>query len=449
MSDSNPLSLLWDAWRARKLGKTAPANRQRQHLSEMVSFARQNSIFYREFYRGLPEAIADASMLPVTNKKQLMSRFDDWVTDREATIDKARAFVANMELIGKPFLGKYTVATTSGTTGVPGIFISDDRSMAVVAALGTLMMKEWFDAWEIINILQRGWRMANVCATEGHFASVVASAKHPKMVKSFSVQSSIEELVSALNNFQPVIFGGYASTMMLLASEQEAGRLQIEPILVLPIAEGLADSEYDRLASVFNAKVRTSYAATECPFLSYSCAEKWLHINSDWVVVEAVDGDYKPVPPGEQSHTVLISNLANRVQPIIRYDLGDRVIERGEPCSCGNPLPAIRVEGRTADVLNFPTAGGEIVRIPALALEVIQVPGIELAQIVQSSPSILRVRLKTASGSDPEDVWKMVYGTVKESLLQHKLENVQIERAQEPPEQSSGGKYRTVIPQEQ
>ena len=237
--------------------------------------------------------------------------------------------------------------------------------------------------------------------------------------------------------------------MMLLASEQEAGRLQIEPILVLPIAEGLADSEYDRLASVFNAKVRTSYAATECPFLSYSCAEKWLHINSDWVVVEAVDGDYKPVPPGEQSHTVLISNLANRVQPIIRYDLGDRVIERGEPCSCGNPLPAIRVEGRTADVLNFPTAGGEIVRIPALALEVIQVPGIELAQIVQSSPSILRVRLKTASGSDPEDVWKMVYGTVKESLLQHKLENVQIERAQEPPEQSSGGKYRTVIPQEQ
>lgn len=35
-----------------------------------------------------------------------MARFDDWATDREATIEKARAFVNDLDLIGERFLGK-------------------------------------------------------------------------------------------------------------------------------------------------------------------------------------------------------------------------------------------------------------------------------------------------------------------------------------------------------
>lgn len=92
--------------------------------------------------------------------------------------------------------------------------------------------------------------------------------------------------------------------------------------------------------------------------------EGWLHVNVDWVVFEPVDADYRPVAPGEQSHTVLISNLANRVQPILRYDLGDSVLERPDPCPCGNPFPAIRVQGRSADVLTFRSPAGEKVRLP-------------------------------------------------------------------------------------
>ena len=43
------------------------------------------------------------------------------------------------------------------------------------------------------------------------------------------------------------------------------------------------------------------------------------------MILEPVDRDYRPTPPGELSHTVLLTNLANAVQPIIRYDLGDSV----------------------------------------------------------------------------------------------------------------------------
>ena len=116
------LSLLLDARRARKEGPDALARRQRGRLAQMVAYARANSPYYRELYRDLPETVDDPAVLSVTSKKELMARFDDWTTDRQVTIDKVRALVDDPDRIGERFLGKYTVITTSGTTGLRGSF---------------------------------------------------------------------------------------------------------------------------------------------------------------------------------------------------------------------------------------------------------------------------------------------------------------------------------------
>lgn len=451
-------SLLWlllDIRRARKQGPAAIAQRQRARLAEMVTFARANSPYYRELYRDLPERVEEATLLPVTSKKELIARFDDWSTNRDVTIEKVRAFVDNPNLVGERFLGKYTVATTSGTTGTRGIFLMDDLSLAVASALAARMLSAWLNAGDLIRILAGGGRMAMVNATGGHFASSVAatrlrkgSRRRGQAIQVFSVHTPLPELVAELNRFRPAIVAPYASMAALLAGEQEAGRLHINPVLMVLSAEGLAAGEYDRIARVFNAKVRHSYAATECPFVSYSCEHEWLHVNSDWVVLEPVDADYQPTPPGKQSHTVLISNLANRVQPILRYDLGDSILQRPDPCPCGNPLPAIRVQGRAADVLTFRTQRGEPVAIAPLVLGslVDRTPGVVLFQIVQVTPTNLRVRLRPAAGADPDRVWQAVQTEITRLLTEHKLDQVTVERAEEPPEQSPGGKYRMIIP---
>lgn len=446
------LPLLCDARRARRQGPAAIARRQRARLAEMVAFARTNSPYYRELYRDLPQRVEDTSLLPITSKKRLMARFDDWATDREVTIDKARAFAENPDLIGERFLGKYTLNTTSGTTGTPGIFVLDDPSMAVVSVMALRTLQAWLGFGDLVRILAGGGRMAMTFAPGSHSATAVPAARVRKSaswhtrVLTLSVHAPISEMVGRLNEFRPALFAAYASIAKLLAGEQEAGRLNIRPVLMAIFAEGLPVEEYDRIAKVFGTTVETSYAATECPFLSYSCQERWLHVDSDWAVLEPVDADYRPVPPGEQSHTVLLSNLANRVQPILRYDLGDSIVQRPGPCPCGNPLPAIRVRGRSADVLTFPTEGGERVSIPPLALEVDQVPGVELFQIVQTTPTSLRVRLRPAPGADPERVWQAVRGEITRLLGEHGLGHVSVERAEELPAQSPGGKYRPIIP---
>lgn len=451
MRESLPWLLL-DTRRAKKQGTGALAQRQRARLAETVAFARAHSPYYRELYRDLPERTDDPALLPITRKKELMASFDDWATDRGVTIEKVRPLVDNPDLIGERFLGRYIVATTSGTTGTRAIFVLDDRSLAVTEALALRMLSAWLGIGDIIRIIVGGGRMAMVMATGGHFASAVAAAllrkRWSKRIQVLSVHTPLPEIVAALNRFRPAVVDAYASMAALLASEQETGRLHIHPALVTVTAEGLPAGEYERIARAFNTKVGNSYAATECPFLSYSCGRGWLHVNSDWVVLEAVDADYRPTPPGEPSHTVLISNLANRVQPILRYDLGDSVLERPDPCPCGNPLPAIRVQGRSADVLTFPTERGEPVAIAPLAFGTLvdRTPGVELFQIVQTAPTSLRVRLRVAPGTDPDRVWQAVHAGIARLLAEHRLDQVTVERAEEPPEQSPGGKYREVIP---
>lgn len=448
-------SLLWllrDTRSARKHGPTALAQRQRIRLADMVAFARANSPYYRELYRDLPQRVADPTLLPVTDKRKLMANFDDWATDRAVTLDRARTFVDNPNLIGERFLGKYTVATTSGTTGIPGIFLLDDRSFAVTTALMFRLLSAWLTIGDVLRIVAGRRRLGMVNAMGGHFASAIAATRlcrrRGNSVGVFPVHMPLAEMVAKLNQFRPVLLASYASMGALLASEQETGRLRINPVLVVLSAEGLAADEYDRIAKAFKAKVRHSYAATECPFISYSCAHGWLHVNSDWLVVEPVAAEYRPVPPGTQSHTVLLSNLANHVQPILRYDLGDSVLERPDPCPCGNPLPTIRVQGRAADTLTFPVDRGEPVSIAPLMFGTLvdRTPGIAQFQIVQTAPTTLRVRLRSAEGADANRVWQAVHAGLVHLLVEHKLGHVALERAEEAPQQTPGGKFRTIIP---
>lgn len=453
----NPLRTVWllqDARIARRQGAPAIAARQERRLADLVSFARTQSPYYRQLYRGLPDRITDATLLPVTTKPALMSRFDDWVTDPELTETKAREFVADPRLVGQQLLGRYTASTTSGTTGIHGIFIQDERSLAVAAAMMVRMLGSLLTGRDIARIVTAGHRIALINPTGGHFATTTAAARltaKPRRAESigvFSVHDPVPRLVEALNRFRPAILAPYATVGAMLADEAEAGRFHIDPALVLLAAEGLPPAEYDRIAAAFGAVVGTSYAANEVPFMSYSCQQHWLHVNADWVILEPVDANHRPVPAGQPSHTVLVSNLANRIQPVLRYDLGDSVLARPDPCECGNPLPAIRVQGRASDLLTFTAADGRQTTIPPLAMATLieRIDGIELFQVVQTSPTTLRIRLRPRPGTDPQHLWVTVHSDITRLLRQHDLDHVAAVPDTQPPQQTTGGKYRHIIP---
>ena len=446
----------WNAVRVHRQGPEAIRHRQQARPAELVAYARQHSAFYRDRYQGLPEPIEDVTLLPVTNKGELMAHFDEVATDPAVTLVAVQEFVTDPSRIGGRFAGKYLVATTAGTTGTRGIFVLDDRYWAVTSGLMGILAAKWLSWRDVMGLVRRGSRFAEVVATGGHFLSVAAGTRErrekPRRHRSlgvFSVHTPMPQLVAQLNGFGPALLGGYASVLRLLATEQQAGRLQLHPVLVLSTAEGLPPAERDRLERVFGAAVREVYGCTESGYAAYGCAQGWLHLLEDWVIVEPVDAGHNPVPPGTVSHTVLMTNLANRVQPIIRYDVGDRVLVRPDPCPCGDPAPAIRVQGRASDVLTFPAAGGRgVVTVPPLALATVvdRTPGVELFQIVQTAPTSLSVRLRPDPGADPDRIGAAVEEGIAALLANLGLAHVTVDPAPPPPEQTTGGKYRTVIP---
>lgn len=42
---------------------------------------------------------------------------------------------------------------------------------------------------------------------------------------------------------------------------------------------------------------------------------------------------------------MLLTNLANHAQPILRYNLGDRIAVNPEPCACGSPSEFLSRQG--------------------------------------------------------------------------------------------------------
>ena len=85
-----------------------------------------------------------------------------------------------------------------------------------------------------------------------------------------------------------------------------------------------------------------------------------MHVNADWALLEVVDDKNQPVPAGETGAKVLVTNLANHVQPIVRYEVGDIVVMATESCNCGSNMPLIeRIEGRDSDIFYIETKEGK------------------------------------------------------------------------------------------
>lgn len=398
----------FDAWRsyavaagvaaAARADPAALAALQSRRLSELLASAARDSPLYRRILHGRDPGSWRLDQLPVMHKRELMDRFDDWVADPALRLDALRAFTADADRIGAPYLGRYTVWESSGSSGDPGIFVQDASAMAVYDALEVLRrpllrpLQRLLDPWGLQD------QSVFVGAIGGHFASTVSIERWRRLnpalasrLHSLSFLQPLPELVAQLNALAPNVLASYPSAAVLLAEERVAGRLTVELQEVWTGGETLSPAMRAFVARAFGCPVVDSYGASEFLSLASECRAGALHLNCDWAIVESVDDRGRALPAGEAGATTLLTNLANRVQPLIRYDLGDRVTWRAAACACGSRLPCIDVQGRTDDTLRLAAPGGRTISVLPLALSTVleDDAGLFDFQLVQQGPSDL------------------------------------------------------------
>jgi phenylacetate-coenzyme A ligase PaaK-like adenylate-forming protein len=222
--------------------------------------------------------------------------------------------------------------------------------------------------------------------------------------------------------------------MLRTALEPFAG-YDLENISFAPHARAPASViQRENIRRAFECTVLEQYGASECLSIACECVRGALHLNADWVMLEPVDREFRPVPAGVMSHTVLLTNLANRVQPIIRYDLGDSVLIEEAPCACGSPFPTVRVEGRADEVIHVQCADGRNVDLLPVALTTLIEECVEARpfQLIQTGANALKLRIDGTRDGDSAALSDRAYRALREYLDAQNLSNVSIQRDARP-----------------
>ena len=390
-------SILW----ANKLSRSSLDLIQKARLNNFIHHSVSRSPVYQHMNLSCRDRFNSNEPILYVTKSDLMARFNEWVLDKNITISQAKDFLTKPSCIGNLFLNRYYLWESSGSSGTPGIFVQDRAAMAVYDALewGRLSPSEFVRLR--INPMTINKKIAFIGVLDGHFASAVSfmrcsmpSVRSSNPMRAFSISLPVDQWIKQLNTFRPEIIATYPSVAVELAEQAVSGKLHINPSDLILGGETLSDKSRIAIQNTFSSRIHNQYGSSEFLPMAWECEFEHLHVNSDWLILEPVDRNYRLVTDGEIPYTTLITNLANYVQPIYRYDIGDQVIFNQEQCTCGSSFPRIVVIGRNDDVIRIlDKKGNYVTLLPLTLITIIEQCEIYNFQIHYYSPDQLKIKL--------------------------------------------------------
>lgn len=412
------------------------AAHQAAGLRALLAQAQALSPFHARRLKGIDAErcqLADLPRLPVMTKAEMMADFDEVATDRRLTRAAVEQALAETADRPKPLFGDYVCYATGGSSGVRGIFAWDAEAMADF----------------VLSTRRPGLKAAMAGPVARGTAAMVAAGSAVHMTGSTEALTEgapdpfvtvpatlpLEIIVARLNAIQPQQLFGYPSMLARLAVEQAQRRLAITPSLVTCSSETLTIEQRQAIRSAFGAPVVNTFASTE-GLVGHSAPDaEPLTFNSDMCIVELVDADCRPIPPGRPSDKVLVTNLANRIQPLIRYELSDRFVQVEADPACGH-LQAV-VEGRSDEVLRY---GAVSIHPHAITSVMVRRPEVADYQVRQTARGVEVDVL----GRDDDDLAPALRASLARAGLPDP--QVAVRLVAELPRDQRTGKLRRILP---
>jgi phenylacetate-CoA ligase len=158
---------------------------------------------------------------------------------------------------------------------------------------------------------------------------------------------------------------------------------------VVVTSEKLLPEDRAVIEDAFGGVVREEYSSIENAVFASECEHGSLHVSPDVGIIEILRPDGSPTGPGEVGE-IVATGFLRRLQPLIRYRIGDLAAWSDEPCACGRAMPVLaEVVGRVEDVLIGPD-GRRVTRFHGVFYEI---PGLVEAQVVQRTTRRFTVRV--------------------------------------------------------
>ena len=414
---------------------------QSERLHTLVDYAREHSPYLRMLYKDLPEDYT-LEDIPVLDKADGLAHYDEWVTDPELTVGKVRSYLERDPADNSLLLGRYTALQTSGSTGEPLPMVRDMHRNQIHTQLLLQRLMSPVPAGYYDHSKHKMAFIVHLSTSASSYGSYLKTkARHPGFednITAISILDSAEEMVEKLNAFKPEILVAYPPSLVMLAEEKVKGNLDIDLGLIVSSAELLTEENYHRIHEVFGCPVLNNYCMTEGGEIAMTHDCPHLHINEDWVIVEPVGADRQPVKDADEfSAGILVTDLSNFVQPIIRYYVSDSVRVRREKFDC-YPLPVMEIRGRSWESFEI---GGKSFTTKGLEVKAKFCEGLCGYQFLQTSENAMEVRGVVAAGFEKSEVLGQLAEALTGYFADAGCEDTVVTFSEEPPlHNARGGK---------
>ena len=319
---------------------------QNKKLRKLLYYAYEHSAYYKENFEQNGIAREQIGSLPLSafptmDKNSLMEHFDEIVTVPDIRQEELRKFDENVSLMAshdvtpdkKLFRGKYHVVHSSGSTGVPRYFVYDTSAWDSML-LGIIRGALWdMTMTQILNLWSGGLRILYIAATDGRYGGAMAVGDGIRGAgaeqRFLDIKTPLSEWVRIVREFQPDIIIGYPSAIKILGELVENSDVSVDVSLGV---------ETDRAEGMY--------------------------LFDDMNYIEVENGK------------MYLTCLYNYVQPLIRYEISDRLVFRWAEQGKYPFTQADILLCRREDVIWFEYNGGKRDFLHPLAVEGICVEGL-------------------------------------------------------------------------
>lgn len=304
--------------------------------------------------------------------------------------------------------------STSGSTGEPLVFYTDDRLAAYLTA-SVIRNKEW-TGW-CMSAREASLWGAPLDATKalnlrGRIHGAVTGSL---LLSAYDLtEDAMDRYILSIAGFKPMLLVSYPSILEIFTEHCKKRNARFTSLrAIITSAETLWPHQRGTIEDGFGTAVFNRYGCREVGDIAHECsAHSGLHVNADFVHIEIVDGAGNPCKPGETGD-VLVTCLENYGMPLIRYAIGDRGSWAIRPvCQCGRGLPLLdAIEGRSLDVVRTRTGlhiGGTYWTILLRSR-----PGFARFQVVQDTLDGVTIRF-VPDGHFDEAILKYYSARIKE-----------------------------------
>jgi phenylacetate-CoA ligase len=349
-----------------------------QNLKRFLSDVERHVPYYRQLFRGLGFVPAELDSLDDLRRLPLMGKPD------------IRAHTEALKADNAVGLSRFN---TGGSSGEPLIFhIGKQRVSHDVAAKWRATRWWGVDIGDPEMVI---WGSPIELGAQDRIKLIRDQLLRTRLLPAFEMSpAKLDGFIRDIRTRRPRMLFGYPSALAHIADHAGKTGEKLDDLgikVAFVTSERLYDHQREKIETAFGCPVANGYGGRDAGFIAHQCPAGGMHITAEDIIVEIIDRDGRVLPNG-QAGEIVVTHLATRDFPFIRYRTGDVGVLGDELCPCGRGLPLLReIQGRATDFVI--AQDGTVLHGLALIYVLRDLPGVASFKIMQNSPDSTTVQI--------------------------------------------------------